>query len=96
MGPYASRSRALFYLTPFQTFHFPSSTRELIIGAGSGTDADMAVHNGIGSVTGVELDPTIYGLGRDFHPDHVYQNPRVQSCSTTAAPSWSAPTPPTT
>jgi len=77
MGPYASRSRALFYLTPFQTFHFPSSTRELIIGAGSGTDADMAVHNGIGSVTGVELDPTIYGLGRDFHPDHVYQNPRV-------------------
>jgi hypothetical protein len=77
MGPYASRSRALFYLTPFQTFHFPSSTRELIIGAGSGTDADTAVHNGIGSVTGVELDPVIYGLGRDFHPDHVYQNPRV-------------------
>ncbi len=78
MGPYASRARALFYLTPFQTFRFPPSTRELIIGAGSGTDADMAVHNGIGSVTGVELDPTIYRLGRDLHPDHVYQNPRVR------------------
>ena len=77
MGPYAARARSPFYLAPFHTFHFPSSTRELIIGAGSGTDADMAVHNGIGSVTGVELDPTIYGLGRDFHPDHVYQNPRV-------------------
>jgi len=77
MGPYADRSRALFYLTPFQTFHFPASTRELIIGAGSGTDADMAIHNGIGSVTGVELDPTIYGLGRQYHPDRVYQDPRV-------------------
>ena len=77
MGPYASRARALFYLTPFQTFHFPSSTRELIIGAGSGTDADMAVHNGIGSVTGVELDPTIYRLGHDLHPDRVYEDPRV-------------------
>jgi len=77
MGPYASRARSPFYLAPFQTFHFPPSARELIIGAGSGTDADMAVHNGIGSVTGVELDPVIYGLGRDFHPDHVYQNPRV-------------------
>jgi len=77
MGPYAARARSPFYLAPFQTFHFPPSARELIIGAGSGTDADMAVHNGVGSVTGVELDPVIYGLGRDFHPDHVYQNPRV-------------------
>lgn len=77
MGPYTSRAHALFYLTPFQTFHFSSSTRELIIGAGSGTDADMALHHGIGHITGVELDPTIYSLGRRLHPDHVYQNARV-------------------
>ena len=37
----------------------------------------MAVHNGIRHVTAVELDPTIYDLGRRLNPDHVYQNPAV-------------------
>ena len=66
-----------FYSVPFKTFHFPSTTRELIIGAGSGSDADVAVHNGIRHITAVELDPTIYDLGKRLHPDHVYQNPNV-------------------
>jgi predicted membrane-bound spermidine synthase len=78
MAPYALRvRRSPVYLVPFRTFHFPASTRELIIGAGSGSDADIAVHNGIRNVTGVEIDPTIYNLGKTENPDHIYQNPHV-------------------
>jgi len=78
LGPYKLRVDATsFYLAPFQTFHFPPTTRELIIGAGSGTDTDVALHNGIRHVTAVELDPTIYDIGRRLHPDHPYQNPAV-------------------
>src|SRR5918912_1116424 len=48
MAPYAVRvKRSPVYLAPFRTFHFPASARELIIGAGTGSDADIAVHNGI-------------------------------------------------
>jgi SAM-dependent methyltransferase len=78
VAPYAVRvRRSIFYVVPFKTFHFPPSTRELIIGAGSGSDADVAVHNGIRHITGVEIDPTIYDLGRRLHPDHIYQKPGV-------------------
>src|SRR5438067_3071763 len=78
MVPYAFNVRhSLYYNVPFKTFHFPPSTRELIIGAGSGNDANVAVHNGIRHITGIEIDPTIYDLGRRLHPDHVYQNPAV-------------------
>ena len=78
MAPYALRVRqSAFYLVPFRTFHFPSSTRELIIGAGTGSDTDVALHNGIRHVTAVEIDPTIYDIGRRMNPDHVYQSPAV-------------------
>src|SRR5919197_5711966 len=78
MVSYAFNVRhSFYYLVPFRTFHFPSSTRELIIGAGSGNDANVAVHNGIRHITAVEIDPTIYDLGRRLHPDHIYQNRAV-------------------
>jgi spermidine synthase len=60
MGPYAARKRVVYYSVPFTTFHFAPNSRELIIGAGSGSDADVALHNGIKDITAVELDPTIY------------------------------------
>src|SRR5437763_7772104 len=78
VAPYAVRvRRSIFYVVPFKTFHFPPSTRELIIGAGSGSDADIAYHNGIRHITAVEIDPTIYDLGRRLHPDHIYHKPGV-------------------
>jgi len=78
VAPYQYRIKgALFYLQPFQTFHFPTTARELIIGAGTGTDADVAVHNGMRHVTGVELDPIIHRLGEQLQPDRIYQNPAV-------------------
>ncbi len=80
MGPYRQIGQNNFYYTaPFQTFHFPASTRELIIGAGTGSDANAALHNGIRHITAVELDPLIYDIGRRLNPDRVYQNPAVHA-----------------
>jgi hypothetical protein len=79
MGPYASLTRSFYYRTPFDTFRFPASTRELIVGSGTGSDADVALHRGIRHITAVELDPTIYDLGRRLNPDHVYQSPAVHA-----------------
>jgi hypothetical protein len=50
----------------------------LIIGAGSGNDVSRALQWGAKHVDAVEIDPAIYRLGRQYHPDRPYQNERVQ------------------
>ena len=50
----------------------------LIIGAGSGNDVSRALQWGANHVDAVEIDPAIYRLGRDYHPDHPYQDSRVE------------------
>lgn len=49
----------------------------LIIGAGSGNDVSRALQWGARHVDAVEIDPVIYRLGAQFHPDRPYQDPRV-------------------
>ncbi len=49
----------------------------LIIGAGSGTDAALALSRGAARVDAVEIDPVIARIGRDFHPDRPYDDPRL-------------------
>lgn len=58
---------------------FPDRTWEdvLIVGAGSGTDTALALARGSSRVDAVEIDREIAELGRDFHPDRPYQDPRV-------------------
>ena len=51
--------------------------RVLIIGAGSGDDAALALRRGSEHVDAVEIDPLIAQIGRDFHPDHPYDDPRL-------------------
>ena len=50
----------------------------LIIGAGSGNDVGIALERGAERVVAVEIDPVLYSLGVDLHPDHPYQDARVE------------------
>jgi spermidine synthase len=49
----------------------------LIVGAGGGNDVASAIRNGVSSVTAVEIDPGIYKLGLDLHPEKPYSDKRV-------------------
>jgi Spermine/spermidine synthase domain len=50
----------------------------LIIGAGTGNDVQAALEHGARRVDAVEIDPTIYDIGRADHPARPYQDPRVR------------------
>jgi SAM-dependent methyltransferase len=79
------RIMPLSFLEATQTFRFepyrhaPDNplTDVLIIGSGSGNDIAIALSRGAQHVDAVEIDPLLYRLGRDLHPDHPYQDPRV-------------------
>lgn len=59
-------------------FRFAKSCRRvLIVGAGAGNDAAGALRNGAESVDAVEIDPAIFYLGEELHPDHPYASPKV-------------------
>ena len=49
----------------------------MIIGAGSGNDVSRALAWGAERVDAVEIDPVIQRLGKQNHPDHPYDDPRV-------------------
>ena len=49
----------------------------LIIGAGSGNDVAAALHHGVRHIDAVEIDPAINELGRRYHPNAPYADPRV-------------------
>jgi len=79
------RIMPLAVLEATQTFRFepyrhaPDNplTDVLIIGSGSGNDVAIALSRGAEHIDAVEIDPLLYRLGRDLHPDHPYQDPRV-------------------
>lgn len=50
----------------------------MIIGAGSGNDVSRALQWGAKHIDAVEIDPAIYRLGAQYHPDHPYQDARVE------------------
>ncbi len=49
----------------------------LIVGAGNGNDVAVALAHGAKHVDAVEIDPKLYQIGFDHHPNHPYQDPRV-------------------
>ncbi len=49
----------------------------LIIGAGSGNDVQGARFFEAKHIDGVEIDPVIRRLGKQYHPKHPYDDPRV-------------------
>ncbi len=52
--------------------------RVMVVGAGTGTDVAIALDNGAGAVDAVEIDPRLYEIGRDRHPDNPYADDRVR------------------
>ena len=64
------------YEVPY-TFVTGDLGRVLIVGAGTGSDVAFALAAGASEVDAVEIDPRIYELGRDDHPDRPYADPRV-------------------
>ena len=81
--PYqAARSLAVmrvqkkFYFYPYQHLARADLGNVLVIGAGTGNDAAVALAEGARHVDAVEIDPLLPKIGLG-HPDHPYQNPRL-------------------
>jgi len=72
------RAQEPFYFLPYEhrTSRSPPEN-VLIIGAGTGSDAAIALSQGAGHVDAVEIDPRLAQFGRAFHPDRPYDDPRV-------------------
>jgi len=74
------RTDAPFYFYPYAHLTAPADVAPadvLIIGAGTGNDVAVALTQGAQRVDAVEIDPVLQRLGRDHHPEHPYQDPRV-------------------
>ena len=64
-----------YYEFPFNFKKRPE--RVAIVGAGSGNDVAAALRMGAAHVDAIEIDPAIVYLGRAYHPEHPYDDPRV-------------------
>jgi hypothetical protein len=67
-----------FYRSPYDLFGAGQFQHVLIIGAGSGSDSAIGLKFGqVGHIDAVEIDPVIARLGRQFHPEQPFSDPRV-------------------
>jgi spermidine synthase len=64
-----------YYEFPFNFKKRPE--RVAIVGAGSGNDVAAALRMGAAHVDAIEIDPAIVYLGKAYHPEHPYDDPRV-------------------
>jgi len=55
----------------------PAHRRVLALGAGGGTDTQIAVLNGAEEVDAVEIDPVLVKLSDRFNASAIYENPKV-------------------
>jgi len=67
-----------FYEQIYRWFPERTFDRVLIVGAGSGTDAAVALKHGASSIDAVEIDPRIQDIGVRNHPNRPYDDPRVR------------------
>lgn len=70
------RAHAPILFLPYE-FVGSAPDRVLIIGAGAGNDVAIALSMGAHHVDAVEIDPKLFQLGVDLHPDDPYADPRV-------------------
>jgi len=72
---YAHYTEDSSYDAPFR--FVARCNRLLIVGAGAGNDAAAALRHCPGRIDAVEIDPAIYFLGEQLHPQQPYRSPRV-------------------
>ncbi|MGB9378851.1 MAG: hypothetical protein WCB04_15210 [Mycobacteriales bacterium] len=63
---------------PFERVPGNPLNHVLVVGAGNGNDVAVALQRGAKAVDAVEIDPRIAEIGKQRHPNHPYQNPRVK------------------
>jgi predicted membrane-bound spermidine synthase len=68
-----------FYEQLYRWFPDRTFSNALIVGAGTGTDAAIALRHNVKAIDAVELDPVILDIGIAEHPDHPYDDPRVRT-----------------
>jgi spermidine synthase len=56
----------------------PAHRRVLVLGAGGGTDTQVAVLNGAEQVDAVEIDPMLVKISGEFNASGIYANPKVR------------------
>lgn len=69
------RNARAYYEFPFNFKKAPQ--RVAIVGAGTGNDVAAALRMGAAHVDAIEIDPAIAYLGKKYHPEHPYDDPRV-------------------
>lgn len=72
-----SKDKEWFYSSHYYAFHNNHFGRALIIGSGTGNDVAIALKNNVEIVDAVEIDPDIVSVGKTYHPDKPYDDPRV-------------------
>jgi spermidine synthase len=63
------------YLLPYQWVGKVDTA--LVVGAGTGNDVALLLHQGAKHVDAVEIDPVIARLGKELHKQEAYLDPRV-------------------
>src|ERR1700692_249274 len=71
----ADRYVRAYYEFPYNFKKAPD--RVAIVGSGSGNDVATALRMGAAHVDAIEIDPAIAFLGEKYHPEHPYDDPRV-------------------
>ncbi len=73
-----------FFTSWRQLYEFPYALDKslpegpiLVIGAGTGNDVMAALRATNRRIYAVDIDPAIVGIGRTYHPERPYQDPRV-------------------
>ena len=74
-----AREGAAYMLPYFLNRHAGGAPLEevMLIGAGNGNDVSAALLSGAKHIDAVEIDPVIRELGRRYHPEKPYADPRV-------------------
>jgi hypothetical protein len=67
---------------PFKTIYnlpykLTNPDRLLVVGAGTGNDVAAGLRNGVQHIDAVEIDPLIYDIALNNHPEQPYQNESV-------------------